>query len=436
MARVLSKAPKQTPGIGITPLDEWISVITKGDLQEYQLAMLNATLETAQKGRYYAQRGYPRELRELSQLSKLPTIDAQTIQSIGSGLICAPLGEVSRIVTLRTSGSTGSPKRLFFSEEDLELTLDYFANGLTAVACPGEAMMILLPCERRGGVGDLIARALERIPVRPVRFGPIGDLRECASALSKESAAALVGAPVQILALARYCEAKKVDTKVRSALLCTDNVPEAVKHELARIWDCEVYEHYGSTEMGLGGAIDCDAHCGLHIRENDLLFEVVDEQGTPVPDGVSGEVVFTTLTRRAMPLIRYKTGDVSRIVEGRCACGSDLKRLAATEGRLAGTVTMACGARLSIRELDEALLGLRAVCDYDITTAPADDHVVIEIHTQRSIGDIRPAPVAEALRSACLPESIKATINVTVLPDALPRREGKRKIFLQEAIIC
>ena len=84
--------------------------------------------------------------------------------------------------------------------------------------------------------------------------------------------------------------------------------------------------------------MECRARNGYHLREADLFFEVVDPvSGSPVPDGTPGEVVFTTLTRRAMPLIRYRTGDVAAMLPGPCACGSPLRRLSRIAGRLRRT---------------------------------------------------------------------------------------------------
>jgi phenylacetate-coenzyme A ligase PaaK-like adenylate-forming protein len=89
-----------------------------------------------------------------------------------------------------------------------------------------------------------------------------------------------------------------------------------------------VYEHYGMTEMGLGGAMACEKRDGYHPREADLLFEIIDPcTGEVLPEGEYGEIVFTTLTRQAMPFIRYRTGDFSRWLPGLCGCGSILKRL-------------------------------------------------------------------------------------------------------------
>ena len=95
------------------------------------------------------------------------------------------------------------------------------------------------------------------------------------------------------------------------------------------------------TEMGYGGGVECDAHDEYHLREADLFVEIVDpESGSPMPDGVSGEVVFTTLIRRAMPLIRYWTGDTARYLTRPRPCGTTLRRLSRIQGRLANTASL------------------------------------------------------------------------------------------------
>ncbi len=100
-----------------------------------------------------------------------------------------------------------------------------------------------------------------------------------------------------------------------------------MREDLARLWGTEIFDHYGMTETGLGGAVECQAHEGMHIRENDLYFETLDARGQRLPDGHEGELVVTTLTRRGMPFIRYRTGDRGVITAKVCACGSRIRRI-------------------------------------------------------------------------------------------------------------
>lgn len=91
----------------------------------------------------------------------------------------------------------------------------------------------------------------------------------------------------------------------------------------------------GLTESAYGCAVECRSHDGMHIREADIFLECVDVvSGRPVPPGQKGEIVLTTLTREAMPLVRYRTGDYAAILPGPCRCGSPLRRLERVQGRI------------------------------------------------------------------------------------------------------
>ncbi len=124
--------------------------------------------------------------------------------------------------------------------------------------------------------------------------------------------------PGQVVRLARSAAGRRIGPgRIKSVLLSGDHVTPAMRAAIEQAWDCRVFEHYGSTEVGLGGAVQCRAHAGLHVREADLLFEVVDPAtGRALPDGADGELVVTTLTRRGMPLIRFRTGDLVRMADG------------------------------------------------------------------------------------------------------------------------
>ena len=446
--------------------------VLRADIQNYQLERLNTTLQTAQNSPYYRRSligqttnssEYPQnrntafyvqtpsasklsrhesashanqaksvvsicQIQNLSELALLPTIDADTIKEEGTRLVCAPQSEIARIVTLQTSGSTDSPKRVFFTEHDLELTVDYFANGLKTLVSAGDTMAILLPSERPDGVGDLIARGLARISVTPVRHGLVSDIAKCVNLLRMSNAKSLVAVPVQALAVARYCCAKDIKLDIRAILLSTDNIPRIVVSELKRLLNCEVFEHYGMTEMGLGGAIDCEAHDGYHIRENDLLVEIIDENGWAVQDGEYGEVVFTTLTREGMPLIRYKTGDRSKLLPGRCECGSILSRVAPLKGRIGGDVIMECGNVLRMHEFDEVLFAIPEVSGFTLTAQRSNNKLEIAVESQESVGIAEAELVSEALKLSGLINGLDVVITVTILPDTMPPMIGKRLI--------
>ena len=176
------------------------------------------------------------------------------------------------MVTLDTSGTTGNPKRLFFTRADQELTIDFFHRGMTTFTDAGDRVLILLPGQTPGSVGDLLATALHRFDAVPIKYGPVVDPDDVLRVIRREAISVLVGVPVHLLALAR----RDPTLQIKSVLFATDHVPDPIRAELERAWGCQTYDHYGMTEMGLGGGVECAARRGYHLREADLLFEIVN----------------------------------------------------------------------------------------------------------------------------------------------------------------
>ncbi|MBU2699675.1 phenylacetate-coenzyme A ligase PaaK-like adenylate-forming protein [Sporomusaceae bacterium BoRhaA] len=378
-----------------TPLDNWINhkigsasaFLTRQALAEYQLRKLQETIDWAYQHSpfYHAHlpEGVKKKLNCLADLSQLPFTTTSHLEKQGLQMLCVSQGEIQRVVTLVTSGTTGQPKRLYFTREDQELTIDFFCQAMSILTKAGDYVAILLPCERQGSVGDLLASALERLGAQPIKQGIIHDLEETLQKLIVTQANVLVGIPIQMLALAKFYEAshKQAPLALKRILLSTDYVSEAIIQEIGRILNCEVFDHYGMTEMGLGVGIECCAHQGYHMREADLYLEVIDPQtGRNLPLGQVGELVFTTLTRKGMPLIRYRTGDLSRILPGNCPCGTVLQRIDTIRSRKVGCISLGENNFLTMAELDEKLLVLPGIIDFTATISY--DAVFILLHIQ------------------------------------------------------
>ena len=177
---------------------------------------------------------------------------------------------------------------------------------------------------------------------------------------------------------------------IGSVLLSTDYVPRAITETLRNVWDCRVFNHYGMTETGLGGGVECEALDGYHLRDADLYFEVVDhESGEAVADGTTGEVVFTTLTRRGMPLIRYKTGDMAGIVPQPCPCGTFLRRMERVRGRWESGIRLGPESTLTLPDMDEALFRLPGLLDYRATVSQGREgtfRLHVDVHRAEGAG--------------------------------------------------
>jgi phenylacetate-coenzyme A ligase PaaK-like adenylate-forming protein len=237
---------------------------------------------------------------------------------------------VERVVTLPPRAIGERPRRFFFSAADLELAVDFFQHGFSTLLLPGQRMLILMPCDRPYSVGDLISRALTRLSVSPIPHGLLQSPDASVEAVLEHGIDCLVGIASQMAAFSRYSGTARIPPgQIRSIWLGMENAQSELVKEISRSWGCPVFQQYGADELCPGGGVQCQARDGFHLREADLFIEVVDPQTSlPLADGSVGEVVVTTLTRQAMPLVRYKTGHRAAIMTEPCPCGSVLRRMA------------------------------------------------------------------------------------------------------------
>lgn len=430
----------------ITPLQNWIANkigvegnnLTRETIQEYQLKKLRETLALAvERSPFYRKnlKGWE-NLTSLIDIKHLPFTTAEDIQQNSLQFLCVSQDQINRVVTLQSSGTTGAPKRLFFTKEDQELTIDFFRIGMSNLVGQGDRVLILLPGQLPGSVGDLLAQGIERLGAMGIPHGLVTDPDQTLKVIQEAEVNALVGIPTQVLSLARYQDEYGNGRLIHlnSVLLSTDYVPQAISRELEQSWGCQVFNHYGMTEMGLGGGIECEALAGYHLREADIYFEIIDPvSGHVLPEGEMGEVVFTTLTRQGMPLIRYRTGDMARFIPEPCPCGTILKRMGLVVGRVRGTCQIA-GGTLTMKELDEALFAVKGLLDFEasLTRSNKLDRLTVGLKLASKANTSILARVKATLDS--IPAIRAATsqkymeLQLTVLPDDLKIRAAKRYI--------
>lgn len=428
------------------PLDPWTasklglgqSALSRTAIEDWQLRRLQETLAWARaNSRFYNDHfaalddWHPTSLKDVA---RLPFTTAADLQADPLRFVCVSQSDIHRVVTLDTSGTTGSPKRLFFTEDDQAITLDFFEHGLRLMAAPGDKVMILLPGDKPGSVGDLLVRAIRRLGGEPLLAKDPSDLMAAEAEAARTGLALVIGLPVQVLTMARlWREHHPSRHRVRRVLLCSDNVAQPVIDDIAAIWDCEVFQHWGMTELGYGGGVDCPQHCGFHLQEGDVLFEIVDlETGQPLPPGQVGEIVVTTLTRTAMPLIRYRTGDLSRFLCGPCACGSALRRLDRILTRKTGLIALSGGA-VSMADLDEALFRIPGLANFSARITAQGTAATLSI-TASSTASAAKLIAAIRLGLDGLPtihaarESGELAVEVAVTDETIPFSRQKRAI--------
>ena len=382
---------------------EGLTEFDRQSLENLQLEKLNALLKKEkERAGYY--KNLPEKLESLTELAELPFCDDEALAEHGGKMLLVSQSEIQRVLSDATSGTTGKAKRVFYTEGDCKRTVELFMAGLGEFVFPGSVTMICMPFSGPYGLGELIAEAIEKLGARPLKLGYGRSYGELKAAMDSEQPDSYVGMPTELLAMLRACG----KGSLKRALVSGDACPDTVISEAEDILGTPLWPHYGSREMALGGAICCPAHEGMHLRENHVIAEIVDDEGNVLPNGEFGELVITTIGMEALPLIRYKTGDYTRIIPGKCRCGSEVVRLD-TVRRKGGAGKMA--------EFDGKLFTLGALVDYKISRLPqgyALEGLYKDFLDPRQITELCPEIVQVKLREVSM--------------DDRPMYLGKRRI--------
>lgn len=391
-------------------LDHWIEKtealpgLSRKGLDALQLERLNETLARVS----LRDPRYPPRVASLAELKGLPFTTPQMLAENPGKFLLTSQSEVSRVISGATSGTTGAAKRVFYTEKDIQHTVGFFAAGISEMLQPGEKCLICFPFSGPFGLGDLIAQAVEALDGIPIRSGFGQSWGELTAVVRREQPQTYIGFPVPLLSLARVYGS---GFPIRRALVSGDACPEGVMAELEALLGNPLYPHYGSRECGLGGAVTCTAFQGMHIRENHIIPEIIDEDGNVLPEGEYGELVITTIGMEAMPLIRYRTGDYTRILP-QCPCGSITRRI----GRVTRKETP-----FPIHQLDSLLFRLPELIDY---RAFWENQLVLQaVATEKSAAE----PLLRLLRAhnAGIAFSVET---VCFSPNTRPLYPGKRHL--------
>lgn len=345
--------------MNIAKLDSWvkekegIKILDRQAIESLQLEKLNRLLE-----REYARQGFyrnlPRRLNSLKELETLPFTTEQDLKEQGNRMLLVSQSKIERVRSWETSGTTGPAKRIFYTARDNDRTVSFFSAGLSELIHWGEKAVIAMPFTGDRGLGELIQEAVEGLGAVPVPAGNMKSFGEMLELLDKEKPDTFIGPPVLLLSLLRM----RSKSSIKRGLVSGDACPPGIMKAIEELLGTRLYPHYGSREMGLGGAVTCPAFQGMHLRENDIIGEIVDEKGKAVPEGEWGELAVTLIEAGAMPLIRYRTGDISRFLPGICTCGCCLRRLDSVsrigEGR-------------EMEELDDYIFQIPWIVDYRIS---------------------------------------------------------------------
>ncbi len=376
----------------------------------------------------------PQDIRELSDLKHLPFITKQDMRdNYPFGLFAVPKEELVRIHA--SSGTTGKPTVVGYTRRDLDVWTETVARiaamgGATqkdvAQICFGYGMFT-------GALG--LHYGLEKIGAAMVPSST-GNTEKQIMFMKDFGTSLLVATPSYALRIGEVALQMGIDPKkdlgVRIGLLGSELLTEAMRTEMHKLWgdDMLVTSNYGMSELnGPGVSGECEHLCGMHINEDFFIPEVIDPKtGDVLPPGEKGELVITCIYKEALPLIRYRTKDVTRLIYEPCPCGRTTVRMENLDGRTDDMLKIR-GVNVFPSQIEEVLLGIDEIGPhYEIIVTRSNHTDKLEIRVELA------EPVDEFRKLQALEQKIRHRLRIVLgldakirleSPNTLQRFEGK-----------
>ena len=343
------------------------------------------------------------------------------------GMVTVPREALVRIHA--SSGSRGVPTLAAYTAADVQVWTDAMARTLWAcgVGSSDVVQVALSYGPFTGGLGFHYGAEALGATVVPTTTGHTDRQARLASDLQVTVVCSTPSFFIHLLERAR--EVLDAPLTLRTAIFGAEPWSDAIRARVHAECGAAVHDTYGLSEIiGPGVAVECAAHDGLHVLEDHFYPEVIDPSlGTPLPPGVRGELVLTTLTKEAMPLIRYRTGDMTALLDGPCPCGRTLRRIGRVSGRTDDMITVR-GVNTFPSQIEEVVLAEPwASPHYQIVVYRSGALDVLQVRVESNAPD---ASDVEGLRER-LSRSLGFRVEVEVhTPGSLPRSQGKAQRLL------
>jgi phenylacetate-CoA ligase len=405
-------------------------------LAALQLKRLRATVRNAydnvpfHRARLDADFIEPNDLRSLDDIRLLPfTVKTDLRDHYPFGLFARPRASLARLHA--SSGTTGKPTVVGYTENDLRTWADLMARSFAcAGARPGDLVHNAYGYGLfTGGLGAHYGA--ERLGATVVPMSGGSTERQIALIVDF-GARVLCSTPSYALAIAEVAERQGVDLRqsaLEVGLFGAEPWSEAMRQEIEVRLGLKAVDIYGLSEiMGPGVACECEHRCGLHGWEDHFLFELIDpESNAPVPEGHAGELVITTLTKEALPMLRYRTRDITRLTRAPCDCGRTHLRILRITGR-SDDMLIIRGVNVYPSQVEAVLIGAAHIAPHYqlvVERRGSLDHMTVEVEVRHGVG-----PDAFEAIARLVAHRIKSLIGITTdvvvkKPDEIPRSQGK-----------
>ncbi|MDR1788999.1 MAG: phenylacetate--CoA ligase, partial [Opitutaceae bacterium] len=329
---------------------------------------------------------------------------------------------------------TGRPKAIFFSQTDIATAAELMARCLTMAGLgPGDALQNMMTYGLFTGA-LMVHYGAEKIGALVIPAGPGNSDRQLMLMRDFRSTAVHMTPSYALYfgeLLARKGVNPRSDLALKTAIVGAESYTPATRDKIQASLGVTVFNNYGLSEMnGPGVAFECPHQSGLHLWEDAFAAEIIDPAtGQNLPDGESGELVLTTLRREAMPLLRYRTRDITRILPEPCPCGRTHRKIAGITGR-SDDMLVVRGVNIYPQQIESLLMAEPSLGgNYLITLSGADEMLVqVELAANGFDGRVEHlVRLQQKLVSQIRSETLVKPAVELLQPGSLPTSEGKAR---------
>ena len=415
-----------------------LETMDREQIEKLQLERLKTTVEHCMHSAFYKQRFKeaglePGDIRSLDDIRKIPFTTKQDLRdTYPFGMASVPLSQCVRLHS--SSGTTGNPTVILHTQKDLNEWANAVARCLWMVGCrPDDVFQNtsgygMLP----GGLG--FQYGAERLGMLTVPAAA-GNTRRQLKFFTDFGTTVVHAIPSYATRIYEVMQQEGIDprrdTKLRTLVIGAEPHSEEQRRRIQDMLGVKAYNSFGMSEMcGPGVAFECKEQNGMHIWEDYYIVEIVDPKTLePVPDGEIGELVLTTINREAMPLLRYRTRDLTRIIPGECPCGRHHKRIDRMKGRSDDMIVLR-GVNIFPIQVEQVLMRYKELgSNYLITlkTDEVNDSMTVEVELAQSYtgGHDAQKALIKSITSRLHDEILITPLVMLLQPGSLAQSEGK-----------
>lgn len=378
------------------------------------------------------------QVASLGELADLPfTVKDDLRSAYPYGMFAVPLRDIVRVHS--SSGTTGQITVVGYTRGDIERWADMMAR---TIACAGGTADDIVQVTYgyglfTGGLG--VHYGSERLGCVTIPISG-GNTKRQVQVMKDFGTTILACTPSYAILIAETAAEMGIDPRslpLKAGIFGAEPWSDNMRRQIEEMLDITAIDIYGLSEvLGPGVASECTCKCGLHVNEDHFIIEIVDPATLqPVPDGERGEVVFTTLTKEGIPVIRYRTRDISRLIPGQCACGRTFRRMERVTGRTDDMLIIR-GVNVFPSQIEQVLAGIPGVAPhYQVVLSKRGSMDHVEVHVE--VGPDVPfdeIKTLERLRgrvAAEIASALAVSIAVKLVePKSIQRSEGKARRVL------